>query len=250
MKHSFFLFFTTIILVFSCNKKTAESTVVTDSVEAAENDRYFEMADSSVFHIGDHVFELTTISKADFEALPDLFKNMDTSETNRMRAYASVVSRKGDSLGITCANNKIIYMINNNDEDDDAFANYTFLKDMPEINQWLLMGTYYEAYGYLLIDKTSGDSTALYGMPVVSPDKKYIITFNQDLQANFTFNGFQLFEMKQSKPVLIGEKELYTWGPDQVKWKGANTLLIQQAQSNFTDPEQDLSTTYAEMKMK
>lgn len=252
MKPYSFLFPAILLVLFSCDKQTPESTGARDSavVSEIENDHFFEMADSAVFHIGDREFELTASSKTDFDALEDPFKNIDTSEASRMQKYASAVSRKGDSLIITCTNNTVKYIVNNNDEESNAFASYTFLKDMPEINQWLLMATYYEAYGYMLIDKTSGDSTVLYGMPVVSPDKKHILTFNQDLEANFTFNGFQLFEMQHAAPILIGTKELYTWGPDQVKWKDANTLLVQQAKSALTEPEQALTTTYSEMKMK
>ena len=151
------------------------------------------------------------------------------------------------------SSNKTAYLINVKDEDDvDAYSVYTFIQDMPKINQWLVMASYYESYGYVFIDKTSVDSTMLYGLPVASPDNKYIITFNQDIEAGFTYNGFQLFEMRDSKPVLQGEKELISWGPDNVKWKDATTLFVQQAQikNDSSNGGQQLVTEYVQIKMK
>jgi len=111
------------------------------------------------------------------------------------------------------------------------------------------MASYYEAYGYILVHKATGEMTELYGMPVVSPDKKYILSFNQDLEAGFTFNGFQFFELKE-KPILIGTHELLTWGPDNVVWKDSNTLLVQQAFSKLEEGEEDMVTKYVEVHVK
>lgn len=252
---SFFTLFAALIL-FSCKNENAETStaVVSDSLHNENHDtHYSEMEDSIIFHIGNHAFEISASDEHAFGAVPDPFNMKDTSEASRIRKVASAVSRSGDSLIFQCANNQKAYIINsNNEEDIDNYSVYSFIQDMPSINQWLLMASYYEAYGYVFIDKTSGDTTLLYGMPVVSPDNKYILTFNQDIEAGFTFNGLQLLEIKDSKPVIIGEKPLYSWGPDNVKWKDATTLLVQQSQikPDSTNGGQQMVTEYVQIKMK
>lgn len=244
--------------ILSCNKVDPEtaSQEASDSINAKmleENKRFVERVDSSIFHIGNLEFEITPSTKADFDAVKTSIHNMDTSEAKRIKPFAAFVSRKGDSLLFKKSDNTYAYITNVNmdpNAEGDDYASYSFIEDMPEIGQWLLMATYYEAYGYVLVNKATGETTELYGMPVVSPDKKYIITFNQDLEAGFTFNGFQLFEMKDTKPVLVGQHELYTWGPDNVSWKDSNTILVQQAFKRTNDESQEMVTEYVQMEMK
>lgn len=241
--------------ILSCNKedteKTSEATVDSTSAKLLEeNKRFDEQVDSTIFHIGNLEFEITPSTKEDFDAVKTSIHKMDTSETNRIKPYAAFVSRKGDSLQFKKANNEFVYIINNMNIDGDDYASYTFIQEMPEIGQWLVMASYFEAYGYVLINKATGETTELYGMPVVSPDKKYVMAFNQDLEAGFTFNGFQLFEMKDTKPVLVGLHELYTWGPDNVTWKDAHTLLVQKVFSKVTEGDQEMITGYIQMGIK
>lgn len=252
MKLHSFLLIAFLTALISCTKESTETTTgskVEDSLLTVEKDsRYAEQVDSAIFHIKNYRFEVKASSKEAFDAVKSSFENMDTSEANRIRKYENFISRSGDSLIIKTTDGGNVYLVTRQSDNDDL-AIYDFIQDMPDINQWLVLGSYWESYGYLLIDKTSGDTTHLYGMPVVSPDKKHIITFNQDLQAGFTFNGLQLLEMQNGKPVLIGAKELYYWGPDNVTWKNDHTLLVQQAFSNLTEGEQDMTTVYVELKM-
>lgn len=254
-KYSFFTLVLAIML--SCKNENPETTtavLIEDSLHVGdENVTVTEMQDSVIFHIGKYEFEISASTQHDFNAVADPFKMKDTSETDRIRKNASAISRSGDSLIFKCSNSKAAYLINNNDGDDvDNYAVYTFIQDMPKINQWLVMASYYESYGYVFIDKTSGDSTMLYGMPVVSPDNTYILTFNQDIEAGFTYNGFQLFEMNGSKPIAVGEKELIHWGPDNVKWKNSTTLLVQQStiKPDSSNSGQQLVTEYVQIRMK
>lgn len=252
-------FFALLIIgtMLSCkneNPETTNATVVKDSIQTTDTGQNSTQAeDSVIFHIGSHEFEVSASSEGEFDAVADPFNIKDTSETVRIKKAGPAVSQKGDSLIFTCANSKAAYLISNHVEDDpDNYSAYTFIQDMPKINQWLIMASYYESYGYIFIDKTSGDSTMLYGMPVVSPDNKFILTFNQDLEAGFTYNGFQLFEMNGSKLLAVGTKELISWGPDNVKWKNSNTLLVQQSliKPDSSNGGQQLVTEYVQIKMK
>jgi hypothetical protein len=66
--------------------------------------------------------------------------------------------------------------------DTEMHRTFTYEGRLPVINQFVVLGTYYEDYGYMLIDMNTGNTTATYqAFPLISPDKKYIIS----LYANF-----------------------------------------------------------------
>lgn len=253
MKFNYIVSLLFVLFIFSCTDKKEEtnSAAAADSAtqEMIEQDSRFESVDSSVFRIGNYTFEITPSTESEFDGVKPAIQTIDTSEAKRINPYSSFVTRNGDSLLFKKPDNEYAYLINNTNTDSEDFASYDFIQYMPEIGSWLVMGSYYEAYGYILVNKTTGDMTQLFGVPVVSPDKKYMLTFNQDLQAGFTFNGFQFFEIKD-KPVLIGTHELYNWGPDNVVWKDSNTLLVQQAFSRLDEGAEEIKTAYVEIHIK
>lgn len=251
--YSFFVGVFLLVLI-SCKQEKSEvetgALIDTSRLSAEDINRDGEMVDSMVFHIGKYEFELEASSKEDFESVKESFVSVDTSEAKRINPYSSFVMRKGDTLLFKSNQSILTTVVNNPNQDSDEFSSYEFLKDMPEINQWLLKAFYYESYGFLFIDKTTGARIDLYGMPAVSPNFQYIVTFNQDLEAGFTFNGFQLFEIKDATLQLIESKELYSWGPDNVKWKDANTLLVERSKIIDKGEEQEIISDYVQLKMR
>ena len=212
------------VFIFSCSSdKPAEekTTVIVDTVRVITT-----AVESDTFTIGTIRFELHPSSREQFDSWKMVVN--DTSEVVRINKDAPFVSRFGDSLIFVLASGKKAYIVNNDHTDGDDYASYSYLNDMKGINQWLIAGSYYEAWGCLFINKINGDTTFLYGTPIVSPDKKYVLTYNMDLYAGFTYNGFELYEMKAGKPVLVERKEFSGWGPDEVKWMDDTTLLVKQ----------------------
>jgi len=117
---------------------------------------------------------------------------------------------------------------------------------MNEINQWLLLGSYYESFDYLLIDQEDGGESHLWGLPVLSPDKKYFLTTQLDLEAGFVSNGFQLWRMENRKPLLRWEKELQDWGAGKIIWTRNNYVLAEQTYRN--DSSNELENRLIKMK--
>jgi hypothetical protein len=138
------------------------------------------------------------------------------------------VSRTADGILFQLGTGHTKLMKENRDGESGDFAVYTFLESYDSIGHWLLKGSYNESFDYLLVDQKDGESTHLWGFPVISPDKKYILAGMLDLEAGFVPNGFQLFSISGAKPILIWEKELADWGSDKLIWQSDNTVLAEQ----------------------
>jgi len=61
--------------------------------------------------------------------------------------------------------------------DTEMHRTFTYEGRLPVINQFVVLGTYYEDYGYMLIDMNTGNTTGTYqAFPLISPDKKHIVS--------------------------------------------------------------------------
>ena len=119
----------------------------------------------------------------------------DTSEAVNIRTAAGKVRRSGDSLIFRLENGQEKALVNNNKTDGDDYVEYTYNAYLPAIQSWLVFHAGYEWYAYDLVSARTGEVISTIGIPQFSPDNKYFICSNTDLEAAFTQNGFQLYEV-------------------------------------------------------
>jgi hypothetical protein len=203
-------------------------------------------AETAAIYLGNTLVNIEKIKKADFDALPGVA--IDTVEANYLRHDSLMVHRAGTALFFKTKAKQVTIANNDKEDDETAVAHYTYRGFIKSIGQFLVYGTYYEEYNYLLIDAETGDITHLWGMPVVSPDGKFFIAGNCDLVATFTPNGLQLFKSTH-KPGLVGEKELVDWGPEELKWLDDKTLLTKVKVSDTKSPDLQ-RTEYFKLTLK
>lgn len=61
--------------------------------------------------------------------------------------------------------------------DNETHKTFSYEGRLPVINQFVVLGIYYEDYGYMLIDMATGRNTFTYqAFPLISPDKKHLIS--------------------------------------------------------------------------
>ncbi|WP_119079857.1 hypothetical protein [Chitinophaga alhagiae] len=175
--------------------------------------------------IGGRLFTWSPIDKSEFDAIPEM--QPDTSEAvNIAKAPEGRVVRSGDSLIFSLINGGRHVVVNNHHDGDD-FAQFTYQGFIPELQHWLVLNIGYEWFSYDLISARTGALLRTIGIPQFSPDKKYFIAANADLVAQFNDNGFELYEVRESGPVLVQEYQAEKWGPAKIKWKDANTFYAE-----------------------
>ena len=83
-----------------------------------------------------------------------------------------------------------------------------------------------EGNGYKLVNNENGDVIRILGRPYFSPNGKYILSVNSDLEAGYSGNGFELFENNEGvlKKIILFEPK--NWGPYSAKWIDNNTVIM------------------------
>lgn len=198
-------------------------TVTAEPVAAAAGE------DADTVTIGGRLFSWSAIDKSEFDAIPEM--QPDTSEAVNISRAPGRVARSGDSLIFSLENGGQKVLLNN-PEDNDNMALYTFLGFMPELQHWVVFNSGYEWSSYELINARNGEQISTLGIPQLSPDKKYFITANADLVAQFNTNGFELFENRKEGLVPIQHYMPETWGPIKIKWKNADTFYAEISEVN------------------
>lgn len=235
--------------LFSCSKsgKTDNSTnTETDSLvnELTQLGKDSATTDSpsEILTIGNIRFQIFPSTKAEFDRIPSY--KPDSNEVNCLKRTVGQVYRSNDSLIFKTLSKGNIVLKSDTVSESDAYARYTFIDDRKSINQWLVFGVYYESYDYILVDKNNGKQTHVIGLPVISPNKKYIVAVNEDLEAQFTFNGIELSESNGKTLKLIGQKEIADWAIREIKWLDDNTLL---AHKIVFDKNHDIQESYIKL---
>jgi hypothetical protein len=144
------------------------------------------------------------------------------------------VTRTPEGLTFKLKNGELKLLKDNTDFEDEEFVRHFFIRSWPDMAQWQILSTYNESFTYLLIDQTDGTETSIWSDPAFSPDKKYFLTASADIDAGFIPNGFQLWTLKNNKPIKLWEKELTDWGADNLIWTDNNYVVGEQV---YRDPQ-------------
>ncbi|WP_294823159.1 hypothetical protein [uncultured Flavobacterium sp.] len=68
--------------------------------------------------------------------------------------------------------------------DTEMYRTFSYEGRLPVINKFVVLGTYYEDYGFMLFDTYTGHNTATYqAFPLISPDKRHIVSLHADIYA-------------------------------------------------------------------
>jgi hypothetical protein len=81
----------------------------------------------------------------------------------------------------------------------------------------------YEGDGaYLIADDSTGDSTIVSGMPIVSREgKRFVLT---SIAGEFHANAIEVWRMIERKPVKEFSYESQGWSPSDARWRDSATI--------------------------
>ena len=178
------------------------------------------------------LFGFCPIIKA--QDLDSICKGIDNSyecskaiEKHQLPIYKDYVFRKGINL-IFKLDNGVTKKIFDVNVDTDSVIAYCFRDYIKSINSYLLAIQYYEGGNFLIIDKATGKSSVIIGIPIISKNKTRFVASNLDVLSQYNANGYQIYRMDNEKG-YIKEYEEYPsdWGPSNVKWVNDNEIEIE-----------------------
>lgn len=167
-----------------------------------------------------------TTEKKDLEQLcEDLDGSYECAqkiEQHQLLVYNDIVSRTDNKLILKRENN--IDIVLQDVEKDVEGVHYLFRDYLEEINSYLIFIQYYEGGDYCLINKHSGQKIIIPGLVKISPDKNRFVSYNQDIEAMFSTNGFVIYKLLDNSFVKEYEVELSDWGPSNAEWLDDNNI--------------------------
>jgi len=110
--------------------------------------------------------------------------------------------------------------------DEERQEGFNFEYYYENIGYYLLHVQWYEGDCRMLVNKKNGYKRYIGGLPYISNDGKKIMVIYKDLDAQYSFNGIQLFSVLQDSLKLEFSRYIDSWGPDYIKWINENQVLI------------------------
>lgn len=104
-----------------------------------------------------------------------LFESKKSTAINYLVTDTTAITKKNGLIELKTPGKTKVFKDNPTDEDDRQI--YSYLGQIPVLNQYLVQGNYYEGSDFQFIDKSTGANTQTFGdVPYLSPDKKHIIS--------------------------------------------------------------------------
>jgi len=105
-------------------------------------------------------------------------------------------------------------------------ADPTFEHFFEEFGYYSLRVEWSEGNGYRLVNYVTGEETSIFGRPYFSENGEYVISVNEDIVANYSMNGFELFSNDKGDLDLLANFDATAWGPEAAIWKDENTVIL------------------------
>jgi hypothetical protein len=164
------------------------------------------------------------ISKCPSEDINDARKNYAIEQVKISRTGGRVVR---DGLRLELRAGKRLVVLKDDCSDSESYARYSFEGHLTDISYLLVSVTSYEGGGYLLINERSGTQESISGTPLVSPDKKRIVTTSMDFMAGYSNKTIEVWRL-----TVAGLEEEYSYdtfkenvcGASNARWLDNKTI--------------------------
>jgi len=153
-----------------------------------------------------------------------LFDSKKNTSVSFLTADTTEIKKTNGIIELKCIN-KTKKFIDKPDAEEDR-AEYKYVGQIDFLNKYVMAGSYYESSDYTFVDKTTGENTSSFGeYPVISPDKKYIIS----IYANpYESTGdLELYRINNNKIDHVLNASFKNWMPaEDLFWSTDGYLYV------------------------
>ncbi len=153
----------------------------------------------------------------------NFYERAQAIENYRLQRCGDQVKRSGDTIFTRLINGTWASITPN---PETIEAGNTFEYYFKDEGFYLIRTQWSEGSEYKLINHLDGRITPIWGIPYFSPDSRYMISVNGDIDAGYTPNGFQIFKLNNSRLKLMGSFEPVLWEPGAAEWTDKQTMKI------------------------
>jgi len=168
------------------------------------------------------------------------FNRNKINEENYFDRDTLAIRKDNGVIRLNCIDKVVKYI--DNDEEGDSFSLYEYFGQIPFMNKYVVSGYFHEWINCFLVDKDSGKETVLFDTPLISPNKKHIISFSYNPYDYIT--DFQLFSITGNDINLITELHFSRWKTtekDNYFWGKDNSFYLEVTHSENNEDIKDIS---------
>ena len=145
---------------------------------------------------------------------PQLFDSKKNTSVEFLFTDTTVIRKKNNELVLKCEKTVVKYK---NSSDEEMMSGngkrFDYVGQIPFLNKYIIRADYYEALGYILIDKISGKETQGFeNYPNISTDKKHIICIGV-YPYNQISTNLQLFSLNGTEIKQVATLRFAKWLP-------------------------------------
>ncbi len=162
--------------------------------------------------------------------------DVDTLEASAIRPVSDIVSRVGGELRIRLRDGRVAILKDDTTE-GLRFALPRYVAYLRAIHSHVVHQIQYEGDGiYLVVDDSTGDSTVVYGMPVVSPDGQRFVTTSIEGMEGGNPGEIDIWRMVEGKP-----EEEFTYSTEHESWDASDPTWRDSVTIDFIENSSDPS---------
>ena len=199
------------------------------------------------------------ISATDSVTFPDYFDNQQkidsiikqfdnrhlealAIEENQIELYKPEIKIEGVDRVVSLKDGSKIRLSPNEMHDEYG---YTFEKAFKDNNFLLFRVQWFEGNNYFLLNTVSGEKTYTFGRVFISPNRKYFISINDDIDVGYSSNGLQLFMVDKKDNLKEIWEHSPSWAPENIKWINNHTLITK---GYYHDEHMEVTYFYKKIK--
>ena len=112
---------------------------------------------------------------------------------------------------------------------DPSFEEYKCIGLFPKIGKYVLKFSQYEFSSYLIIDYKTGSIDTLFSRPHLSPNCKYLVSYDFDPYGDFMQSNIQVYFAKVGGLKSVFDISVVSWVAIDLFWKTDNMILVKVA---------------------
>lgn len=140
------------------------------------------------------------------------------------------IVKKNDVITLQCLDSVVTFKDVEPNFDMDNQQVFKYEGQIEFLNQFVISGSYWEAYDYKFIDKKTGKEISFSDFPYISPDKKHIIcVYTNPYDSNSEISLYTIDnELKVKQILLAGFKNwmAYNWKMENAFWSNDGHFYI------------------------
>lgn len=229
---------------------TAQSDVKIGTMNAADVvyterkkvDTLLRLTDTS-FTLGDYTLTFKKVKEIAVPDLAQLERERAVTERSLPEDIQKRLSRNKNTLTVKMDDGKTVSFTDRGANGEELL--YAFEQYYPAIKHGLVQvieGS--ESVSYSFLNFANGKQKYLIGWPSIAPSGKRIIAANEDMEAGFSSNGFQVLTPQGDSLVNNFTIETGQWAPYGIKWVSDNECIFKIHRQVQTETGIDYKTDY------